>query len=220
MKTNLTFNYYCLVLFGLVATTRSVGASDFTIMSSELDSKITDITDRTKPRRIGKAPLTLKNLDVGNGKVFLVEKPGFSSVYIPLTSELQKTTAVNVLMHKDTDWTPEDLTQKIVTTAESILDRVLAIQALLDLRKISEALPLAENLKTSYPTSISARLIYANALLLSGDHARADSLYAALLEEIPVSRKPLRDSIEKLRGQLNGRLPASAPDSNPTTRKR
>ena len=219
MKTKPFSKHFWLLLLSLAPSVSTVLASDFTITSSELDTKVTDVTDRAKPRRIGKAPLTFKNLDVGNGKVFLVEKPGFSSVYIPLTGELQKTTAVNVFLHKETDWTPEDLTQKIVSTAESILDRVLAIQALLDARKIGEALPLAENLKTTYPTSISARLIYANALLLNGDHARADSLYAALLEEIPVTRKPLRDSIERLRDQLNARTPASKSNTNSPARK-
>ncbi len=108
------------------------------------------------------------------------------------------------------EWTPEEFNKKSIVTAENIIDQVLGIQALLDARKVKEALPLAENLKAAYPTSVSVRLVYANALLLSGEPAKADGIYTMLLDEIPDSRKYLKDSITAVRARLRGvRVPAS-----------
>lgn len=198
--------------FVMTILVMSTNASSFemAIEASEVDANVYDVTVASKKTHLGKAPLAFKKEEEVAGKVFLIEKPGFAPVYIPMAGDLKRGMTIHVDLIKSEEWTPEELTRKSMETAEKMVDQILSLQALLDARKTADALPLAENLKNTYPESVSARLVYANALLLSGDVTKADSIYGILLEEIPQSRKSMRDSIEAVRIKLRGgRVPAS-----------
>ncbi len=203
-----------LLLFMILTQLAAIGAanaSDLQITSTEPETLVIDVTNPLSKKEMGRTPLLLKDYDGSETKVFTLEKPGFAPVYIPVSGGLSKNVTIAVNLKRVIDWTPEELTRKSMETAEGMVDQIMTVQALLDNRKMKEALPLLETMKSEHPRSISVRLIYANALLINGEVARADSMYATLMGEIPESRKYLRDSIELVRSRLNGmRRPASA----------
>jgi predicted Zn-dependent protease len=93
--------------------------------------------------------------------------------------------------------------------AEALIDRISSAQALLDARKTKEALTQIETLKNEYPTSFSVRLIHANALLLNGEGQKAQSIYNALLSEVPETRTYMKEAIQNIQSRLGKRMPAS-----------
>lgn len=203
--------FYSLAAYGAVVAFHVLRASaaELVITSTTGDTRVFEVSGKEQ-KLIGTAPVTIKDPENYVGKVLLLEKPGYASIYTPIPGDLKSSTTISVHMKELGEWTPEEFNKKSIVTAENIVDQVLSIQALLDTRKVKEALPLAENLKAAYPTSVSVRLVYANALLLSGESAKADGIYTMLLDEIPDSRKYLKDSITAVRARLRGeRVPAS-----------
>jgi len=66
----------------------------------------------------------------------------------------------------------------------------------------------------SYPGSIAASLVYANALLVNGDFGRARAIYAGALELIPDARKQLKESLSQTLAALSGGKVTRAPASS------
>lgn len=181
------------------------------ILSSEPNTKVTEVTDPMNKKELGRTPLTLEDFDTSQPRVLLLEKPGFSSAYIPFSQNVATHFSIMANLHPLINWTSEELSRKTIENAEAIVDKITAVQALLDSRKTKEALTLIESLKTEYPNSFSVRLIYANALLLNGEGQKAETIYSTLLTEIPASRAYLKNAIEQIYSRLRGgkRLPAS-----------
>lgn len=181
------------------------------ILSSEPDSRVYEVTDPMNKKDLGRTPLSLADFDTSQPRLLLVEKPGFSSAYIPFSQSVATHFAILTTLHPLINWTSDELTRKTVEIAENVVDRITAVQALLDARKVKEAMAMVESLKNEYPNSFSVRLIYANALLLNGEGKKAEVMYGALLNEIPSTRMYMKDAIEQIRARLNGgkRVPAS-----------
>lgn len=177
-------------------------AGEMKIISSESNSRVIDATDPKNKKELGVTPFTIEEFDPTISKVLLVEKPGFASVYVPLPENMAENTSIEVTMQPILNWTSEELTRKTVENAENLLERVQAIQSLLDARKLKDAFPLIEALKNEYPSSFSVRLVYANALLLNGEGTKAEALYSKLLGEVPATRESLKKSIENIRSKL------------------
>lgn len=201
------------IIFALIITLvlqENAHATVLKILSNEADSRVTDVTDPMNKKELGKAPLTLEDFDTSSPRVLLVEKPGFTSAYIPFSRNVATHFSVMTNLHPIINWTNEELTRKTLETAESIIDRITAVQAMLDARKVKEALTMLDSLKNEYPNSVSIRLLHANALLLNGDGKQAEVIYTGLLNEIPANRAYMKDAIEQIRSRLGGRrLPAS-----------
>jgi hypothetical protein len=181
------------------------------ILSTEPDTKVTEVTDPMNKKELGRTPLTLEDFDTSQPRVLLLEKPGFSSAYIPFSQNVATHFSVMANLHPLINWTSEELTRKTVENAEVIVDKITAVQALLDSRKTKEALTIIESLRTEYPNSFSVRMIYANTLLLNGEGQKAQAIYSTLLTEIPASRAYLKNAIEQIHSRLSGnkRAPAS-----------
>ena len=175
------------------------------ILSSEADTVVTEVTDPMNKKELGKTPLTLNDFDTSAPRVLLLEKPGYAPVYIPFSQNVATHFAVKADMHPLINWTSEELNRKTTENAEAIIDKVTAIQAMLDSRKVKEALTMADALKNEYPNSFSIRLVYANALLLNGEGQKAETLYSTLLSEVPSNRAYLKDSIEQIHSRLTGK---------------
>ncbi len=180
------------------------------ILSSEPDTKVFDVTDPMNKKELGRAPLSLEDFDTTEPKLLLLEKPGFSSAYIPFSEGVATHFSIMANLHPITNWTTEELTRKTVDTAEAIVDRITSVQVLLDARKIKEALTVIDSLKSEYPNSFSVKLLQANAFLLNGDGKRAQTIYNALLDEVPSSRSYMKQALEAMSTGLSGRrMPAS-----------
>lgn len=199
-----------IVIVGISAPVFSEAAL-LKILSSEADTKVYEVTDPMNKKELGRTPLALEDFDTSEPRVLLLEKPGFASVYIPFSQNVATHFAVKAQMHPLINWTNEELSRKTIENAEAIVDKITAVQALLDSRKTKEALSLIDSLKTEYPNSFSVRMIHANALLLSGEGQKAQAIYSTLLSEIPTSRAYLKNAIEQIYSRLTGskRIPAS-----------
>ena len=198
-----------ILILGILAPIFSQAAL-LKILSTEPDTKVMEVTDPMNVKELGRTPLTLADFDTSQPRVLLLEKPGFSSSYIPFSQSVATHFSVMVNLHPLINWTNEELTRKTVEVAENMVDRITAVQTLLDSRKIKEALTMIDSLKNEYPNSISVRLIYANALLLNGEGQKAEAIYSSLLNEIPVNRTYLKEAVEQIHSRLSGkRIPAS-----------
>jgi predicted Zn-dependent protease len=187
----------------------SADAALLKILSTEPDTQVYEVTDPMNKKSLGRAPLTLEQFDTSEPRVLLLEKPGFSSAYIPFSQSVATHFSVMATMHPLINWTSEELNRKTVEMAESIVDRITAIQSLIDARKIKEAITQIETLKNEYPNSFSVRLIHANALLLNGEGQKARAIYSALLNEVPSNRTYMKDALEMMQSRINKRMPAS-----------
>jgi len=187
----------------------SADAALLKILSTEPDTQVYEVTDPMNKKSLGRAPLTLEQFDTSEPRVLLLEKPGFSSAYIPFSQSVATHFSVMATMHPLINWTSEELNRKTVEMAESIVDRITAIQSLIDARKIKEAITQIETLKNEYPNSFSVRLIHANALLLNGEGQKARAMYSALLNEVPSSRTYMKEALEAMQSRINKRMPAS-----------
>ena len=187
----------------------SADAALLKILSTEPDTQVYEVTDPMNKKSLGRAPLTLEQFDTSQPRVLLLEKPGFSSAYIPFSQSVATHFSVMATMHPLINWTSEELNRKTVEMAESIVDRITAIQSLIDARKIKEAITQIETLKNEYPNSFSVRLIHANALLLNGEGQKARAMYSALLNEVPSNRTYMKDALEMMQSRINKRMPAS-----------
>lgn len=180
------------------------------ILSTEPDTKVFEVTDPMNKKELGRAPLTLEDFDTTQPRVLLLEKPGFSSAYIPFSQSVATHFSIMANLHPLINWTSDELTRKTMDAAETLVDRITSVQALLDARKTKEALTQIDSLKSQYPNSFSVRLIHANALLLNGEGKRAQTIYNALLDEVPSSRASLKEALETMQNRLSGkRMPAS-----------
>ena len=192
---------FCLCLAGSPAW-----AAEIVLTASEPDTKIYDISEGEAQRKeIGNSQLTLQEKDVGDGKILLFEKPGYSLVYVPLMSGFKSDVSINIKLKKSGEWTSEESQKHALEVAADVIDRVLLIQGLLDSRRVSEALPLAEVLKEQYPSSVYTKLVYANALFMSGNVVKADTLWGHILGELPPGKSYIRDAVESVRANLRGR---------------
>jgi hypothetical protein len=180
------------------------------ILSSEPDTKVFDVTDPMNKKELGRAPLSLEDFDTSEPKLLMLEKPGFSSAYIPFSQGVATHFSVMATLHPISNWTTEELTRKTVDTAEAMVDRITSVQVLLDARKVKEAMHIIDSLKIEYPNSFSVRLLQANAFLLNGDGKRAQTIYSSLLDEVPSSRSYMKQALELMQSGLAGkRMPAS-----------
>lgn len=180
------------------------------ILSSEPETRVYEVTDPMNKKELGRAPLTLEDFDTSQPRLLLLEKPGFSSAYIPFSQSVATHFSVMATLHPLINWTSEELTRKTLDSAEELVDRITGIQALLDSRKVKDALTQIDSLRSEYPKSFSVRLIHANALLLNGEGKRAQNIYSSLLEEVPSSRSYMKEALENISSRLNGkRMPAS-----------
>ena len=211
MQKTAQFNIHqiALLILGALLPTYSEAAV-LKILSTEPDTRVSEVTDPMNKKELGRTPLTLNDFDTSQPRVLLIEKPGFASIYLPFSQGVATHFAIKADMHPLINWTSEELYRKTVETAESIVDRITAAQALLDARKVKKALTMIESLKSEYPNSFSVRLIYANALLLNGEGQKADAIYSALISEVPSNKSYLKDSLEQIHSRLgNKRRPAS-----------
>ena len=200
--------FAALIMLGLIFE-NTANAAVLKILASEPETKVYEVTDPMKKKLLGSAPLVLEDFDTNEPRLLMMEKPGFSSVYIPFSQGVATHFSVQANMHPISGWTSDEITRKTVEMAESLVDRVSAAQALLDARKTKEALAQIETLKNEYPTSFSVRLIHANAVLLNGEGQKAQAMYKALLTEVPANRAYLKDAIENIQNRLGKRMPAS-----------
>ena len=193
---------------GLIVS--SAEAALLKILSTEPDTQVYEVTDPMNKKLLGRAPLRLDDFDTSQPRLLLLEKPGFSSSYIPFSQGVATHFAILATLRPIINWTSEELTRKTIETAEGIVDRITTIQSLLDSRKVKEAMPLAEALKLDYPNSFSVRLIYANTLLLNGEGKKAEILYSSLISEVPANRSSMKEAIEQIHFRLTGnRIPAA-----------
>lgn len=222
---------YLATIFGLVlGSTTPVFSAEVTIDSNIPGAQVYELGDSTsstgtmnatqdeeQKTLLGKTPYVFK--DQGGSKVIKIEKRGYTPVYVPVFGQFRGLSLLKVTLKKVSDWLPEDASQKSVEVAEKMVDEIFAVQSLIDSRKFKEALGTAETLHSQHPTSIAASLIYANALLVNGDFARARSIYAGAMEQIPDSRKQLKatlaSTLQQLSGGSGGRMPASVKGAKP-----
>ncbi len=202
-------NTFAALFITSLILSNSADAALLKILSTEPDTQVYEVTDPMNKKSLGRAPLTLEQFDTSQPRVLLLEKPGFSSAYIPFSQSVATHFSVMATMHPLINWTSEELNRKTVEMAESIVDRITAIQSLIDARKIKEAITQIETLKNEYPNSFSVRLIHANALLLNGEGQKARSIYSALLNEVPSNRTYMKDALEMMQSRINKRMPAS-----------
>jgi hypothetical protein len=200
--------FAALFMLGLILE-NTANAAVLKILSSEPETKVYEVTDPMKKKSLGTAPLALEDFDTSEPRLLMLEKHGFASVYIPFSQGVATHFAIQANMHPISDWTSDELTRKTVDMAESLVDRITAVQSLLDARKTKEALAQVETLKNEYPTSFSVRLIHANALLLNGEGQKAQVIYKTLLSEVPANRTALKDAIDNIQKRLGSRMPAS-----------
>jgi hypothetical protein len=199
-----------LFLFGFLVIAEAQ-ASVLKILSSEPDTQVYEVTDPMNKISLGKAPLVLHEFETAEPRVLVLEKPGFTPAYIPISRSAPNTFSIMATLHPLSNWTPEDMTRKSVETAEMIVDKISYIQSLAQEKKLTEALVNAESLQNQFPTSISVKLTYANMLLLSGDRKKSEAIYATVINEIPESKMYMRGSLERIRSKIGGgnRMPAS-----------
>ncbi|MBC7691205.1 MAG: tetratricopeptide repeat protein [Methylotenera sp.] len=202
--------FLLLTLTGAVSSVlicNSGQASELTLSASEEGATIHELTGEGANQKlvpIGKTPMTIKDADSSETKLYKIEKPGFATVYIPITSRMKANTSIAVTLKKNQEWAPSDIEKRSLETAEEIVDQVYSIQSLLDSRKTAEAMAMAETLRGLHPSSFSVRLVYANALLVSGEVNKAQSLYTSLITEIPPGRASMKSSIQKIINRLSG----------------
>ena len=205
-------NFYtkALLLLGILQPIYSEAAL-LKILSTEPDTKVFEVTDPMNKKELGRTPLTLTDFDTSQPRILLIEKPGYASVYLPFSKEVATHFSIKADMHPLINWTSEELNRKTVEIAEAVLDKITAVQTLLDTRKVKEALTLIESLKNEFPNSFSVRLVYANALLLNGEGQKADAMYASLISEVPTNKAYLKSSLEQIHSRLGNkaRMPAS-----------
>ncbi len=197
-----------LIQFILFSTliTSSAYARDLILNASVADANVFEISRSEgveKEVLLGKTPFTLKDHDSQTDHLYKIEKPGFSPVYIPFLRSVSSDASVKVILRSHSDWIPEDAAKRASELAEKQVEDILTVQLLLDQKKLAEALVKAEDLKRNYPASIGAQLVYANALLMNGQHARASTLYAALAQELPETKASLKSSLLNLVSKLN-----------------
>jgi hypothetical protein len=218
-KENL-IKFMRLGLLGIVPLSGPIAnASELAIQTSEIGATVSVIDHRDDKRtELGITPLSVAHYEEKlGGNTLVVEKPGFAPVYLPISEKLDRDVKIKIELKRLDAWDPVavDFNQKVADSAENLVDQIVAVQGLLDERKVKEGLSRSEELRASYPRSVSAKVLYANALLLSGQTDKASSLYTELLADIPESRKVLRQSIESLKNRISkigsGRIPARAP---------
>ena len=204
-----------MLLFGFASPV--CHAIEITFESTESSTQIFEV-DGDQKKALGVTPLTL-NRDSFNGKVFLAEKSGFVSAYMGLYENPKTKTQLRFSMKRLSDWLPEEMNMRIQAASEDLVDQVYQAQSLIEDKKFKEALTLLEELKAHFPHSISIRILYANAVFLTGDSSKANQIYQSLLNDIPDSRKTLKEQIIHMNNRFkNDRKPAefnSKKDSHP-----
>jgi hypothetical protein len=194
---------------------RAGRALDLVVLASEPGASVGEVSGQGLRRDLGTTPLTLDGYRPAPGSVLLIEKPGFSSAYIPLGNDDGSKVALDVKLWKNASCPPEDTARVALRRAEELVDQVLFAQRLLDRKDVRAAFPLISSLRASYPDSMSVEILYANALLMAGDLERAQTVYEALRKEIPADRKLLLEPIENVYRQLKSRARVPAGKGNP-----
>jgi hypothetical protein len=204
-------NYFKTFLIGyFFISATNANAVVLKILSSEPDTQVYEVTDPMNKINLGKAPLVINEFETIEPRVLVLEKPGFSTAYIPISRGIANTFSIMATLHPISNWTPDDLTRKSIETAESIVDKISYIQGLVKDKKTTEALVNAENLVAQFPNSISVKLTYANILMMNGDRKKSEAIYATIINEIPESKLYMKSTLEKIRSYIGGsRMPAS-----------
>jgi len=203
-------NFLRLLIIGCFLSITSANAAVLKILSSEANTEIYDVTDPMNKVSLGKAPLVMNDFQTNEPRILVLEKPGYSSAYIPVSRDIGNTFSIMATLHPIQNWTTEELTRKSVDTAEAIVDKISYIQSLVSEKKVAEALVNAEYLQNQFPNSISVRLTYANTLLLNGDRKKSEAVYATVIKEIPESKLYMKGTLEKIHSKIGGtRMPAS-----------
>ena len=183
-------------------------ATELTFESTETATQIYEY-DGDQKKSVGVTPFTLTR-DSFNGKVFLAEKSGFVPAYMGLYENPKSKTAIRFTMKRLSDWLPEEMNTRIQNSSEDLVDQVYEAQSLIEDKKYKDALTLLDDLKTRFPHSVSIRILYANAVFLTGDSVKANQIYKSVLNDIPDSRKTLKEQITKMNARFkNERVPAS-----------
>lgn len=207
-------NFYKILILGCCLSITSAHATVLKILSSEANTEVFDVTDPMNKVSLGKAPLVMNDFLNNEPRILMLEKPGFSSAYIPVSRDLGNTFSIMANLHPIQNWTTEELSRKSVETAEAIVDKISYIQSLVGEKKLAEALVNAEYLQNQYPNSISVRLTYANTLMLNGDRRKSEAIYATVINEIPDSKLYMKGTLEKIHSKIGGsRMPASTKGS-------
>jgi hypothetical protein len=162
-------------------------------------------------KALGATPLKIEHEDLPIGKILVFEKAGYGTVYFPIINGFEKDSIVKVRMKKLDEMISPDLKKIAREEAELLVDEIMLVQQLIEQKKIAQAIVMSENLKEKYPESQSVKLIYANALLMSGSRAKAVAQYELLLKELPEGRRLMRESIENVVKKITPkRFPAAA----------
>ncbi|MBU6154629.1 MAG: hypothetical protein KGP28_10040 [Bdellovibrionales bacterium] len=190
----------------------SAFAGELEIQATPAEVPVYEITATGQKNLLGKTPLKLKDINTEEPKVLLLESPGYASVYLPL-SKLRSKASFKLNLRRLEEWSllqapkNENPIAKIEQKADQLVEKIITIQSLMDSRKTKEALVLADDLKSQYPGSFGVKMVYANALLLSGEKRKALAIYSSILEQLPANQRGMRESVRLIVNQLGQAVP-------------
>ena len=197
---SMCYLFSLLVIMGLIP--QAIFAIELKIDSNKKDSKVYSVGPNGENLELGTTPLTIKKFESKSHPTILILKKGYVPVYIPISQKLKSKVSIMVNLKALNVWSLSQYKNESQKLAEDLLDQVLLIQSLLDSRKVEMAIPMIQDLKRSYPKSISVGVLYANSLLMSGKRQLAQAYYEDLLEKIPDNRSILKKMVRTLNNKL------------------
>jgi hypothetical protein len=163
------------------------------IESNVAGAKIYDVSNLGERKYLGEAPYAVPGSNSGS---YVIEMKGHVPVQIAVPEDISGTVVLKVQLKDAAEWLTSAQEVAVKERLEGALDSVLQIQSLLDQRQVRQAQQAAETLKSEFPSSVMARLLYANSLFIGGELQKAESIYVALLKEIPENRSVLKGAVQ------------------------
>ncbi len=192
----------CLVL-AIILFNPSTARADVRIESNVAGSKVYDVSEGGQKKLLGEAPTVLPE---GRAGAYVVEKQGYVPVQVAVPEGSSGAIVLRVQMKDATEWLTAAQEAAVKGRLEGALDSVLQIQSLLDQRQVRQAQQASELLKSEFPASVMARLLYANSLFIGGELQKAESIYVSLLKEIPENRRVLREAVQAVVDRMKRRV--------------
>lgn len=181
-----------IIYLFILATFISNGlASDLGVTCNVEDCEIVFYDKENKEFQLGKTPLRTNDIKVVSGSRISAKAPGHIPSEIIFYGNPKKIIQVKM------DLKPLNAEDLRVTkeTADSIVDRIMYIQKLLDDNRFIDVGIKLEELERQAPLSSAVKILRANYLYSTGKKESAIDLYRNLLKSIPSEQIELRESI-------------------------